>query len=358
MTEKRTSSGIPLKDRTEGQIRETFAGEAEDVIAAAVQLHAYAVKNGLGVSTLGAQSGIPGGVISQFFNHSYAGDYSAVAGRIQKFFWRLEQKALYGGLREFVETGVARALWAVFDKTRVIRRIQWIRSPEQLGKTRAASEYTHSNNSGRTMMVEIPGGTRAGFGAFLWALAEQLGIPYSAKLMEKRVRIRHALEACDLIIIDEAHLVWGWTDRDIAQFLDYLRTDVFANGDRGVVLIETNCDGMAQLETFRRRARYNVGQLIGRMRNEVIQIDPAEDITEGDVRALVGRYYKPGAATIRKLHAIACRERLGHFGLLLDIVNEAWATAKGRKQELTDEIVEATAERIIAALKGRKGLYE
>lgn len=349
--------GIPLKDRTSDDVRTAFEQESEEVLSAALKLHEYAVRNALGVSALGQQAAIPGGLLSQFFNHSYAGDYSAIAGRIEKFFWRLEQKQKYGGLREFVETHIARALWTVFDKTRVIRRIQWIRSPEQLGKTEAATRYTHDNNSGRTIMVEIPGGSRAGFGDFLWVLAETLGIPYTAKLREKRVRIRNALQACDLLIIDEAHLVWTWSDRDIASFLDYLRTDLFANGERGVVLIETNSDSLARLQDFRRRASYNIGQLIGRMRNEPVVIDPAEDITEDDVRLLVSRYYRPGAATVRRLLEIARRERLGHFGLMLDIVNEAWGRAKARKRELDDATVDAVAEQILGVLKSRKELY-
>lgn len=353
----RTVLGIPLKERTPEEVRAAFAGESEEVQASALKLHAYAVMHSLGVSALGQQAGIPGGMLSQFFNHSYPGDYSAIAGRIDKFFWRLEQKARYGGLREFVETRIASALWAVFDKTRVIRRIQWIRSPEQLGKTAAATQYTQDNNHGRTVLVEIPGGSRNGFGDFLWVLAEQLGIPYTVKLREKRIRIRAALSACDLVIIDEAHLLWTWTDRDIALFLDYLRTDLFSNGERGVALIETNSDGLARLASFRKRAGYNIGQILGRTRNEPVVIDPAEDICEDDVRALVSRYYRPGAGTVKKLHAIATREGLGHFGLVLDIVNEAWAKAKARRRELDDATVDAMAEQILASMKARKEMY-
>lgn len=357
MNAPRTAIGTPLKDRTPEEVRVVFMVESEEVVAAACKLHAYAVEHGLGVSALGQQAGIPGGMLSQFFNHSYPGDYSAIAGRIDKFFWRLEQKAKYGGLREFVETRIASALWTVFDKTRVIRRIQWIRSPEQLGKTAAAVRYTEDNNHGRTVMVELPGGARSGFGDFLWILAEALGIPYTVKLREKRIRIRNALQACDLLIIDEAHLAWTWTDRDVALFLDYLRTDLFEDGERGVVLVETNCDSFERLQHFRKRAGYNIGQLIGRMRNEPVVIDPGEDICEEDVRALVGRYYKPGASTVRRLLAIAQREKLGHFGLLLDIMNEAWSKAKARHRELDDATVDQVAEQILNALKARKELY-
>ena len=206
--------------------------------------------------------------------------------------------------------------------------------------------------------MKLAGGTRNGCGDFVWDLAEALGIPYSIKLREKRIRIKQALESCDLVIIDEAHLVWTWSDRSTAEFFDYLRTDIFADGERGVVLVATNSDMVKGIQTFRKRSGYNVGQLLGRMRNEVMSIDPAEDILVEDVKLLVDRYYKAGAATVRKLHTIATREQLGHFGLLEDLINEAWTRAKARKQSLTDEIVDKTAEQIMAELKQRKELYE
>jgi hypothetical protein len=350
--------GIPIKDRTPDDIRALFAGEEDAVVTQFLALHAYATREHLGITTLSHQTGIPGGVLSQAFNHVYPGDYSALAERIEKFFWRLQQKELYGGLRQFVETRLATTLWAIFEKTRVIRRIQIVASPEQLGKTRSAREYTARNNRGRTIYIRLSGGSRFGFGDFVWALAETLGIPYTIKLREKKIRIRQALESCDLIIIDEAHLVWAWCDSSAREFWDYLRTDLFADGERGIVLIATNSDMLDNLARFRRRAGYNVGQLLGRMRNEVLQIDPMDDVTAADVAALMARYYKPGAEAVRLLHDLAQREQLGHFGLVDDILNEAWTRSKARKRDLSDETVIAVAREIVSELKARKSLYQ
>lgn len=358
MTADNKNLWVAIKDRDPADIKKALEIQEENVQKQFLALAAYVRKEHLGLSAIAQQSHIPSGILSQGFNGTYNGDYSAIAGRIEKFFWRLEQKELYGGLREFVATQLAKALWAVFEKTRIIRRIQLVQSPEQLGKTRAAVEYTEQNNSGRTIYLKLAGGTRNGCGDFVWDLAEALGIPYSIKLREKRIRIKQALESCDLVIIDEAHLVWTWSDRSTAEFFDYLRTDIFADGERGVVLVATNSDMVKGIQTFRKRSGYNVGQLLGRMRNEVMSIDPAEDILVEDVKLLVDRYYKAGAATVRKLHTIATREQLGHFGLLEDLINEAWTRAKARKQSLTDEIVDKTAEQIMAELKQRKELYE
>jgi len=356
--EKNSLVGIPLKERSQDDIRKIFAGEEEDVIKSFLALHAYACKHHLGISALGHQTNIPAGVLSQCFNHSYNGDYSALAERIDKFFWRLGQKELYGGLRQFVETRLAKTLWTVFEKVRIIRRIHIIQSPEQLGKSRAATEYTAKNNSGRTVYTVLPGGTRNGCGNFIWTLAEQLGIPYSVKMREKRIRIKQTLEACDLVIIDQAHQIFSWADTSVRDFCDYLITDIHADGERGVVLIATNSDLLNDLSRFRRRAGYNVGQLLGRMRNEVLTIDPAEDVIEEDVAALMARYYKPGKEAVRLIHSLAQHEQLGHFGLVDDILNESWTRAKAKKRDLTDEVVIATAREIVEELKGRKSLYE
>jgi hypothetical protein len=39
-------------------------------------------------------------------------------------------------------------------------------------------------------------------------------------------------------------------------------------------------------------------------------------------------------------------------------MNEAWTRAKARKQTLSDEMVEKTAQQILVELKTRKELYE
>jgi hypothetical protein len=352
------NTAIPIKDRTPEEIRAGLDGQDDSVIKQFLALHAYAVQEHVGVTPLAQRTGIPGSAISQCFGGTYKGDYSAIAKRVETFFWRLEQKAQYGGIREFRETELSNALWAMFEKTRIIRRIQLVEGPEQVGKTHSATEYTARNNSGRTVMVSLAGGTQAGAQDFIWAMANALGIPYTIKLREKRLRIQQALESCDLLIIDEAHLMFTWSDRSLMEFLDYLRTDMFANGERGVVLMATNNRLLDGIQRFRRRAGYNIGQLLGRMRNEVFAIDPAQDIVEADVALLMSRYYKPGKAATAKIHAIATREQLGHFGLVTDIMNESYTRARARKRPLDDAIVIATAEEILATLKNRKDMYQ
>lgn len=353
--ERTPSAAIALKDRDEGMIRKALEAQTEEVQDAAVRLWEYARKENCGQTTLAHRMNISSSVISQFFNGTYAGNFENIAAHVATFFFRLEQQELYGGIRKFVDTSLSKALWTVAEKTRIIRRIQIIQGPEQVGKTRALDEYTHRNNSGRTIHVKVSGG-RAGLADFVNNLCSQVGIPYTIKTAEKRLRLRECLEICDLLIIDEMHLVRQWPDKAQRDFWDYLRTDLFDDGSRGVLLIYTNEDAIKRLAEFKRRSGYNVGQLLGRMRMEVLQIDPADDIAESDIRALTERYYKPGVNVVRRLYAMATREQLGHLGLVNDVLNEAWNTAKGRKDAMADDHVNRTIDRIMDTLKSRKEL--
>lgn len=354
-----TTKGIPLKDRTTADIKEVLSNLDEETLKPYLQLHEYAKKEHLGISSLERQTGISSTALSQAFNGKYEGDYVEIAARIKTFFWWLEQKALYGAIHEFKETALASTLWQVFDVTRVIRRIQIVQGPELVGKTRAAEEYAARNNSGRTIYVQLSGGSKSGAGDFIWLLAEKFGLPYTIKLKEKRLRIREALTACDLIIIDEAHIIFSWTDKEQALFWDYLRTDIFNNGERGIILMATNSDMLSGIHAWKGRIRYNIGQLLGRMRVDPMVIDPAEgDIIPEDIALLVSRYYKPGKAMLNKLHDLACREQLGHLGLLDDIMTKAWSRAKGRKKQLDDETVQSVLDKTLEVLNQRKDIYK
>jgi hypothetical protein len=347
-----------IKDRAPEDIRAALKERDEDIVGAALKLAEYARKHSLGLTPLAHKSKIATSILSQYFNGRYAGDYGEIAKRIEKFFWDLGQKELYGGIREFVKTRLAAVLWSVFEKTRIVRRIQPVEGPEQVGKSRAAVEYAERNNTGRTVYIKLSGGTKSGCGDFIWDLAEILGLPYTIKLREKRLRIKHALVACDLVIVDEAHLVFSWADRAQMEFWDYLRTDAFDDGARGIVMLFTNQAMLSGLQPWRRRCKYNVGQLLGRMQLDPMVIVPGKDIVEDDVRALAERYYKPGRAVINRLHREAMKDQLGHFGLVIYILNESWSRAKARKTKLSDDIVTAVADETREMLKGRKELYE
>jgi len=345
---------IPLAERDPEEIRKSLAKQPAEIIQAFLDLQAYAKRTGIGLGALAGQTRISQGVLSPAFNGTYNGNYGNVVEKIHAFFRRVKAKEQYGEFRQFVELRLSKYLWGAFEKTSIIRKIQVIESPEQCGKTRAAREYRERNAG--VIYVEIGGGSNCGVNDFIRGLGEACEISPAARLHEIKRRIRNNLESADIVIIDEAHLIWKWTRAGIGQFLDYLRTDVYANGARGVILIATHENFFDRLRDFKRTG-YNVGQLLGRMRAEAIQIAPS-DITEEDIKTLIGRYYTPGKKAVAELHALALRPQLGHFGLVLDVMSEAWADARKRKVELHDETVLAVAERIMERLRERKALYE
>lgn len=356
-----TQSGIPLKERDPDVVRATLqkACSDPDVAEIFVRLHAYAREKHLGLSALVEQTGISQPVLSPCFNGTYTGNYAQTAEKISAFFYRLEQKELYGDKHEFVHTRLAKSLNAIYERTRAIRRIQMIHSPEQVGKSWAAKAYTAANNSGRTVRVELSGGMTGGAQDFVWLLSELFDIGYTIKYREKLMRIRNKLASCDLVIVDEAHLIEKWPINSQAKFWDYLRTDIFQNGERGVVMQWTNCNPMEALQRFRQATKYNLGQLLGRMRLDTIYIDPAEDICPQDVRALVSRFYEPGEQVVSALTEMARRPQLGHFGLLDDVMNQAWFAAKLQgKDRPTDAIVKSCIEEIRAQLKEHQSLFD
>jgi hypothetical protein len=359
-----------------GSVEQSLASRSEEEVARALdaaEVSEYAQgeilamlriakEAGLSVKGLAVQIGTSPGVISQLLSARYAGNYDLRSRKIEQWRQRREKRAIFGGRDEFVETEVARSLWTMFERTRYSRRIQVIQSEEQLGKSTAAREYTHRNNGGRTVMVTLkPGGGSNPLGVFLRDLAHAARVHNTSdrKIIDLRYDIRDALSICDLVIIDEVHQIASWRDKWILDLLEYLRIEVHEDGKRGICLIATNSDVMATLDLIRRRSRYNLGQLMGRMCNQVLELY-CDEIPEGDVRALVERYYKPRKATLEKLYDIAIRPKLGHYGLLLDIMNRAWTDCKISGCELTDELVMKIAQETMEDIGStqRRRLYE
>jgi len=347
-----------LADRDEGKLR-------TDLLAAEVDEHAadqicalleHAKANGMSLKALSKATRISHGVLSQIFNARYPGNYMLRARKIEQYLMDIEGHALFGGRDDFAQTEIAKSIWAICERTRYSRRIQTLQSPEQLGKSRALSEYERANNGGRTVYVEVkPGCGSNPTALFIRDLAVAARCRYHVKrrLTDVRIDVREALSICDLVIIDEFHLTEHWPDRSVRDLLDYIRTEIFADGKRGVLMVATNADVGELLDAFRKRTKYNLGQLLGRMCNQPLTLSP-DDIPEADVRLLVERYYRPGKRALGKLYDIATRPTLGHFGLLLDILNRAWTDCKLDGATLTDDLVLSIARETMEDIATRR----
>lgn len=357
--EKKKYSGTPPRDRSKEDIADALAGQDDFVVDAFQRAATYMREKQLGLSRFATQCGISNGVLSGCFNGNYPGRPDEIANRLLAFFNRLDQKARYGGIQDFVKTRLAVALFSAFDQARVTRRIRIIQGPEQAGKTRISQEYTGENNHGFTRYSTIRRSMES-MGDYIHGLAHEIGIATDVKLREKKFRIMDCLAATELLFIDEAHLIFKWNLKEQQKILDYIRTDLFDNGKRGIVLLVTDDqevgDFMSGLLNIRAKTRYNMGQLIGRMSLEPYLIDGTDDLPECDVEALVERYYKPGRRVMARLTKLAQAERSGRLGRVLEIMTQAWTVAKAKKKELDDDIVNAEIDTSVAALNTYKNL--
>jgi hypothetical protein len=358
-TENATALAVPLAERTSEEIRATLAPRqlADLEVQALLDLHEYAVREGLSISGLGLRMRQSAGTISAWFSGTYPAGYARAAQKIRAFLVAEEKRALYSGVEGFCKTAIAGALWKIFERTRYSKRIQVVQSEEQIGKSTAAREYAHANNHGRTLMVTCPETESSSCCSnFIRNLAQASGVGAWQKMSMIRYQIPDAIAGCDLVLIDEAHMIKNWSDRAVRSFLDYLRITIHADGVRGVVMMATNEDLIGLIATFRKRSRYNIGQLLGRMCNQVLSVE-ADEIPISDVELFVSRYYKPGARCIGKLHDVVCRPGLGHFGLLKDVLNRAWSDAKVDRATLNDALVLTTLEATLEDIASRKDLY-
>lgn len=359
MSTKEQEQTDTLASRSEADIRRKLNDAPAYAVDQLCALLQYAKKSNIGIKTLSQLLGISSSRLSQMYNGSYNGNYVTGARRIEAFLMEEQNRKLFAGRDEFIETTVAKHIWAILEQTRYNRRIQILQSAEQLGKTRAATEYTRMKNHGRTIKVTVkPGCGSNPAGVFLRELALACGLSdvVHTRIMDLRYRIREALSICDLLIIDEFHQIEHWPEKSVRDLLDYIRSELHADGARGVVLIATNSDVLTLLQAFGRKAKYNLGQMLGRMCNEVLEIYP-DDIPLTDITVILERYHPSVAkTTVKKMYDLATRAKLGHYGLLLDIMNRAWTDCKLAGKKMTDAMIMAKAEETMDDIKKRPEL--
>lgn len=366
-TQRVDLKGIELADRSDEHIRAALSahdlGDNWQMCFESMRgVRDIAHTEGLGLKGMAARiPGIADGVLSQMFTGNYPGNYVARCRKLAQYLADCEKRRVYGRHEEFVETAFARGMFRIFDEALYDQRIHMVQSPEQLGKSEAAREYVRRAGGGRALLVTLQdGGPSDPFGIYLRDVALAAGIEdvQNRKLINLRYAARTLLELCDVVIIDEFHQIEHWPDKSVRALLEHIKLEIHANGRRGVALVATNSDIMTLLEAFKRRTRYNLGQILGRMCNEVNNLHP-DEIPFGDVELLAGRYTRFNKPTLRKLHDIAREPGLGHYGLLLDILNRCWRNSKLDNVPMTDDQVMKEIRRTLDEIENRpKGLYK
>ncbi|MBM3851608.1 MAG: ATP-binding protein [Verrucomicrobia bacterium] len=104
---------------------------------------------------------------------------------------------------EFIETAIARKIFALCDKARRRRKIALLYGESQIGKTTTFVVYKERHNHGETVYVRMP--TRASLGAFLVELALVLNVSTQLKGVQLRRALLNCFDERMLLLVDEAH---------------------------------------------------------------------------------------------------------------------------------------------------------
>lgn len=107
--------------------------------------------------------------------------------------------------REYVETETSARIWALCDRVRARNQTGIIWGESHIGKTRALEEYAHNHNHGTSKYVRMP--TGSGKYEVARLIANACGVSDGDNYVKLKDRIIRSLDATNLIIFDELHLV-------------------------------------------------------------------------------------------------------------------------------------------------------
>ncbi|MEM9236027.1 MAG: ATP-binding protein [Verrucomicrobiota bacterium] len=153
-------------------------------------------------------------------------------------FRKLEVKKAKLGETEFVETPTARRIFKGCDIARDSRTPVWLYGASHLGKTWALRQYTIENNHGRTLYARVP--SKAGLKGLVAAIASAVGVSAKADTPKMVERIKKALAANHLLIIDELHqLLYTYRKQSCFACIEVIR-EIYDEVECGMMLSTTN----------------------------------------------------------------------------------------------------------------------
>ena len=217
----------------ESTIATTYQKEDHDVL----RFWFFAAKErGWSLGKLAQVTGISTTVMSRIFRGIYQTDGSAIIAKLRK---ARENFASAADNPDFIETSLARRMFALFDKTRALRNVTILWGEMGIGKTECISEYQRQNNHGRTLVVRFPAG--ASFAFFVAHVARVCGVSTRSQSQYlQREKILQVLAAGQrLLIIDELHQAFLTTRTDTAvKCCEFLR-EISDVAGCGLVLVGT-----------------------------------------------------------------------------------------------------------------------
>src|ERR1700731_282529 len=132
-------------------------------------------------------------------------DVPAKMLKAAKQFLELEKERIHGGKTEFVMTPTAKRIFTACDLARESQTPVFVTGPSHIGKTWAFEAYTPMNNHGRTVHIRMKAAT--GLGGMVRRINEKVGNSARCNTADGIDRIKRALTANTLMILDEVHLL-------------------------------------------------------------------------------------------------------------------------------------------------------
>lgn len=238
-------------------------------------------ERGWSLGRLSQAAGVSTTVLSRLFR----GIYPADAARIMVTLRRARENfAESADNPEFIETSLARRMFAAFDKTRALRNVSMMFGNMGIGKTECIGEYARLNNSGRTVVVRFPAGST--FAYFVSHVARACGVAVRAgSAFEQRAKVLSVLGAGQrLLIVDELHQAFLTTRADTAvRCCEFLR-EVSDVARCGMALVGTEALSRHIFEGPHREA---LRQLVDR---GTVQMSLPSQATKSDVAKFLAAY--------------------------------------------------------------------
>ena len=226
-------------------------------------------------------TGVSTTTLSRVFRGVYGAGIESVIGTLER------AKATYAESvdnPEFIETALARRLFATFEKTRALGNVSIVWGKMGIGKTTVAMEYQRRNNHGKTLVVRFPAG--ATFAFFVAHVAKACGVSVrSQSQLQQREKIYQVLAAGKrLLIVDELHQAFLTTRADTAvKCCEFLREIIDVSGC-GLVLMGTM---LLRDSVFSGQHKDALAQLVDR---GTVQIPLPDKATKVDVKAFLANY--------------------------------------------------------------------
>ena len=185
--------------------------------------------------------------VSRLFACNYGASVAALCDRIERYKRTVEERGDANAMN-FVETSVAKKVEAVCRAAWLSQSVAFVWGEPQTGKTFALQHYQLSHNHGQTKFVRIPASSTITIAA--QAIAHACAVSGEGEWAEVRARILKAVDAQNLLIVDEAHQLFVTAaERQAQKVLEFLR-EIHDTAGCGLLLCMTNM-GRDFIETSR-----------------------------------------------------------------------------------------------------------